>query len=137
MNKEITVQEEKLDEDDHFNIEINNCNDLKTDEDAQYLVTPEPSTLSYSELRALRTEAIKYIYYTQCIGINPDTWTSTGVINYCSALIGINTYEYVRHIQRVFGMCHNKNNPSNSDAAKRGRPHIIKIPPEEANNVAN
>ena len=55
MNKEITVQEEKLDEDDHFNRDINNCNDFQTDDDAQLLVTPEPSTLSYSELCTLRT----------------------------------------------------------------------------------
>ena len=64
MNKEITVQEEKLDEDDHFNRDINNFNDLQTDEDAQFLVTPEPSTLSCLELRALKTKTIKYIYYT-------------------------------------------------------------------------
>ena len=69
--------------------------------------------------------------------MNPETWASSGVINDCCALIGINTYLDVRHILRVFGMCHNKNNPSNSDAAKRGRPHIIKIPSEEANHVPN
>ena len=69
--------------------------------------------------------------------MNPSIWTSSGVINDCCALIGINTYLDVRHILRVFRMYYSKKNLNYSDVETRGRPHVIKIPSEEANHVSN
>ena len=83
-DKEITVEIQDIDQNEHVTTDLSNNPIFSTHPEIYHMVSQEPNSMSSSELRVLKTEAINYFYSTRCLCTNTDSWMLSGKIHDCA-----------------------------------------------------